>query len=210
MRKTTYLGITIFLIIFLSISFSCCAADMPSTIKECEDAIEVNNKKIEQCEAIKTQLHITAEVMRQQEFYDEAFVETLSAKWSAQNEYQNSMITLNEQLYTQIEELKKPKLKYIGDFKITYYCTENYHHICNNGDATKTATGTRPTPGRTIAVDPRKIPYGTKVVIDGHTYIAEDCGGAIKGNRIDICTRTHSEAIKKGTRKNVPVYIVVE
>ena len=33
--------------------------------------------------------------------------------------------------------------------------------------------------GQTIAVDPRVIPCGTKVIIGGHIFTAEDCGGAI-------------------------------
>ena len=40
--------------------------------------------------------------------------------------------------------------------------------------------------GQTIAVDPRVIPCGTKVIIGGHIFTAEDCGGAIQGNHIDI------------------------
>ena len=46
---------------------------------------------------------------------------------------------------------------------------------------TITATGTKPKWG-TIAVDPRVIPYGTKVYIPqfNMTFVAEDCGGAIK------------------------------
>lgn len=83
-------------------------------------------------------------------------------------------------------------------FIITAYCGENYPHICNNGDASTTATGTTPTANRTIAVDPTVIPYGTKVIIDGKTYIAEDCGGAIKGNRIDMFFNTHEEALQYG------------
>lgn len=86
----------------------------------------------------------------------------------------------------------------LGEYKITYYCKENYPHICNDGDATKTATGTMPTAGRTIAVDPDVIPYGTEVIIDGHTYVAEDCGGSINGNRIDIVVDTHEEALQCG------------
>lgn len=88
----------------------------------------------------------------------------------------------------------------LGEFVLTAYCYENYPHICNNGDATSTATGTKPTEGRTIAVDPRVIPYGTEVVINDHTYIAEDTGGAIKGNRIDICFASHDEALRFGKR----------
>lgn len=62
-----------------------------------------------------------------------------------------------------------------------------------------TATGTKATAGRTVAVDPSIIPYGTKLIINGNTYIAEDCGGAIKGaNRIDIFFNTHEEALQFG------------
>ena len=61
--------------------------------------------------------------------------------------------------------------------------------------------------GRTIATDPSVIPAGSKVVIDGHTYIAEDTGGGIKGNRIDIYFDTHQEALNWGVQtKEVKVY----
>lgn len=68
--------------------------------------------------------------------------------------------------------------KYIGEFKITYYW------LAENGRST--STGALATEGRTIAVDPNVIPYGSEVLINGHVYIAEDCGGAVKGNLIDI------------------------
>lgn len=177
-----------------------------------ETKIKENNLKIQQCEDIKKQLHITAEIIRKQEFYDKDFVQSLSDKWHAQNNLQEVLLNENKALQLKVETLKKEieSRKYIGNFTITHYCTENYHHICNNGNALITATGTVPTPGRTIAVDPKKIPYGTQVVIDGHTYIAEDCGGAIKGNKIDICIATHKEALQMGVRRNVPVYIIKE
>jgi len=101
----------------------------------------------------------------------------------------------------------KSNKTYMGQYKITFYCIENYPHICNNGDSTYTATMTYPTPGRTIAVDPKVIPYKSKVEIDGHTYIAEDCGGAIKGNRIDIVVATHDEALRKGIQYK-EVYLI--
>lgn len=96
----------------------------------------------------------------------------------------------------------------IGYATVTYYCCEKYPHICNGGPPYQTATGTTPTPGRTIAVDPRQIPLGTHVIIDGHEYIAEDTGGAIDNLDIDIAVATHAEALAKGTRYNVPVYNV--
>lgn len=100
------------------------------------------------------------------------------------------------QIESNIVDVKEPKS--IGVCKLTAYCKENYPHICNNGDSTKTATGTTPTPGRTVAVDPSKIPYGSEVIINGHTYIAEDCGGAITGNKVDILFTTHQEALNFG------------
>ena len=54
------------------------------------------------------------------------------------------------------------------------------------------------TTNRTIAVDPSQIPYGSKVVINGQVYVAEDCGGAIRTNCIDVYVATHAEAEQKG------------
>ena len=103
--------------------------------------------------------------------------------------------------------------KYEGagnDFIITHYCIENYPHICNDGDSSKTASGTTPTPGRTIAVDPKLIPYGSYVKIDNHIYVAEDCGSAIQAHRIDIVVEKHAEALQLGKIFNKSVYIFEE
>lgn len=64
----------------------------------------------------------------------------------------------------------------------------------NGGMGTwKTATGTTPLEGRTVAVDPSLIPLNSKVFIEcpdypsvTGVYIAEDTGGAIKEKRVDI------------------------
>lgn len=98
----------------------------------------------------------------------------------------------------------------LGVFKLSAYCNENYPHICNDGDSSTTATGTTPTVGRTVATDPSIIPYGSEVIINGHTYIAEDCGGAIKGNRIDILFATHQEALNFGIQYAEVSYIPKE
>ena len=102
-------------------------------------------------------------------------------------------------------DCSEQKLKSIGTFKITYYCS---CEICcgkNGGKITK--SGTNPTVGRTIAVDSSIIPIGTKVVIDGNTYIAEDTGSAVVGNVIDIYKASHEEAVNLG-RQEKEVFIV--
>lgn len=71
---------------------------------------------------------------------------------------------------------------------------------CSDGYGRATATGKTATAGRTIAVDPKIIPYGSKVTINGNTYIAEDCGGGIKGAKVDIFFDTHAETLKWGKR----------
>lgn len=86
----------------------------------------------------------------------------------------------------------------LGTFKITHYCCEQYPHICNAGPPYKTATGTHPHVGG-CAVDPSIIPLGSYIKINGVVYHAEDTGGAIDGNRIDLVVATHNEALSKGT-----------
>lgn len=77
---------------------------------------------------------------------------------------------------------------------------------------TVTASGTvarRNSSGNSsIAVDPRVIPLGTKLYVEGYGYAtAEDTGGAIKGNTIDLYYNTNAEASSWGV-KNVNVYFV--
>lgn len=84
----------------------------------------------------------------------------------------------------------------LGWFNLTAYCPCS--KCCGEYANGITATGTTATAGRTIAVDPKVIPYGTHVLINGHEYVAEDCGGRIKSNRIDIFFATHDEALQFG------------
>lgn len=70
-----------------------------------------------------------------------------------------------------------------------------------------TASGTRPQYG-VVAVDPRVIPLGTRMYIEGYGYAtALDTGGAIKGNRIDVFVESESDAHRWGVR-SVRVYLL--
>lgn len=95
--------------------------------------------------------------------------------------------------------------KSLGTFVITAYCTCRICCGVYSGN-NRTASGTVPTSNRTIAVDTSVIPFGTRVVINGQVYVAEDRGGAIKGNRIDMFFMTHKEALNWG-RKSMEVYL---
>ncbi|MCJ8172376.1 3D domain-containing protein [Clostridium botulinum] len=75
-----------------------------------------------------------------------------------------------------------------------------------------TASGEKPNRNpngySTIAVDPRVIPWGARVYVEGYGYaIAHDTGGDIKGNRIDLFMNSEAECNSWG-RRSVKVYIL--
>jgi len=88
------------------------------------------------------------------------------------------------------------KEMYVSATAYTAYC---------NGCSGVTATGInlRANPNlKVIAVDPRVIPLGTKVWVEGYGYaVAGDTGGAIKGNRIDVFVASKEEAYRFGRRQ---------
>lgn len=127
---------------------------------------------------------------------------------------EESLKSTNEELEIAnaiINDLKNEEyhLVYLGNYSITHYCTEKYNHICGTGNGI-TSTGTTVTAGRTVAVDPNVIPYGTKIYIEGYGWrVAEDCGGAINGRRIDVAVDTHVNADAMG-RNNSGVWVLVK
>ncbi len=109
----------------------------------------------------------------------------------------------------------EPELESLGEFTLTAYCpcvsccgewSAEHSSRVGTDYIQKTASGTIPTAGRTIGVDPTVIPFGTVVVINGHEYVAEDRGGAINGNKIDIFFEDHNEALEFG-RQTAEVFI---
>lgn len=109
--------------------------------------------------------------------------------------------TDDEEVYIEVLDVdvveQAPALVSLGRFKLTAYCPCKH---CSDNWGHQTSTGAIATEGRTVAVDPSVIPYGTVLIINGHEYIAEDCGGAIKGNKIDIFFESHEEALEFGVQ----------
>ena len=88
---------------------------------------------------------------------------------------------------------------------------DNKSGMCNDGTPDTTATNTKPKRG-TIAADPKRIPYGTKLYIPEYGHgIVEDTGSALRKDkdniRIDVYMDTYEEAIEWG-KKEMTIYII--
>lgn len=92
----------------------------------------------------------------------------------------------------------------MGRFRLTAYCP---CCDCSDDYYIKTATGTTAKQGRTIAVDPDVIPYGSQVLIGDTVYIAEDCGSRVVGDVIDIYFDDHSDVEEFGV-KHCDIWII--
>ena len=93
---------------------------------------------------------------------------------------------------------------FLGEYKLTGYCP--CEKCCGRwafdrpDNVVYGASGEELKAGYSIAVDPSVIPYGTEVVINGVICRADDCGGAIKGNQIDVYFNDHKEALEFGVQ----------
>lgn len=193
-KKTTIILFT-FLALIAIIFFE---AEVVNASKK--EKYDNNEVRISQIGDIKEQLHTLATLVRNESVSNNGFDKILSNKWAEYDKIQNELINENQQIQNEVHSSKT----FLGYFKITHYCP------CSkcNGGYTGTAIGTTIKPCVTIAVDPKVIPLRSKVEIDGNVHIAEDTGGAIRGNRIDVAVSSHSEAYRLGVRYNVPVYII--
>lgn len=87
----------------------------------------------------------------------------------------------------------------------TAYCSCT--KCCGKSDGI-TASGKKAKANHTIAVDKNVIPLGTKVLINGKQYVAEDTGSAIIGNRIDIYFDSHEQALEWG-RQQIEIEVLL-
>lgn len=114
--------------------------------------------------------------------------------------------------------VSQPQYISLGEFLVTAYCS---CYICceenalnrpvdeNGNEIVEGAIGQVLTSGYSIAVDPSIIPFGTKVYFDGKEHLAQDRGGLIKGNHIDLYLSDHQTA-KEWGKKYFEVFVLVE
>jgi 3D (Asp-Asp-Asp) domain-containing protein len=162
---------------------------------------------------------ISQELKTIQNDYSIMFGELEITKENLQAEIANS-IKLNDAYNNKIQELaeinqtivdlKKDeyKLIYLGEFKLTAYCS---CEVCcgqwaidreldeNGNPIIYTASGNIAQVNHTIAVDPSVLPFGSEVYIPGYgIFVAEDSGYGVNGNHIDIYFESHEEAVSHG------------
>lgn len=123
------------------------------------------------------------------------------------------------QTETEVEPTSRTELVSMGTFTITAYCS---CEICCSSEWANNrpldeygnpivygASGEVLVSDYSIATDVGLIPYGETILINDQEYVAHDCGGAIKGNRIDIYMSSHEKALEWGVQ-NVEIFKVVE
>ena len=104
-----------------------------------------------------------------------------------------------ELMMEQQPDIQELPFKKLGKYSLSWYSPKELGK--EKPQELKTSTGKIPKEGRTIAVDPNVIPYGSIVYIQDYgVFIAEDCGSAIKQNRIDIFTSNYDYAISMGKK----------
>ena len=127
-------------------------------------------------------------------------------------------LATQKEVETEVETEMQPKLVSMGTFRVTAYCS---CHLCCGEFAENRpvdeygnpivygASGEELVADYSIATDVGLIPYGETILINDQEYVAHDCGGAIKGNRIDIYMSTHEMALEWGVQ-NIEIFKVVD
>ncbi|MBE3035688.1 MAG: hypothetical protein IMZ70_01190 [Candidatus Atribacteria bacterium] len=166
---------------------------------------EVYDRVLRKSEEKKIQLEATQKDQQDEQKKLEATLQkgnTLLEK--AKGERSSVQKTLAD-IRARIAEIQPQGINLAGEWKVVataYYAGGGGL----NGDGV-TATGLRARKG-IVAVDPRLIPLGTKLYIEGYGQaLAADTGGWIKGDRVDLCFDSLDECYRYGRRK-IYVYLV--
>lgn len=165
---------------------------------------DLNNvsSSIEEQVSVKDSAHQIANHARK---IGDSTIETMAQeRWVEANNLHIVLVSKRKELEATIQNIES-KYRFLDTFKITHYADVPQSQGRWVG---QTATGAKPTVGKTIAVDPKVIPLGSTVHIEGYgTYTAQDTGGAIKGNKIDVLVSDYPTAMSMGV-KYAKVYVI--
>ncbi len=115
----------------------------------------------------------------------------------SQEFWQEHSESLSCQLLDKENEQSPIQLEDKGEFKLTFY---HEHNRTKNGAVTQV--------GVTVAVDPAVIPLGSYIYIEGlGVFVAQDTGGKVKGNVIDVFVSSKDEAKYRGV-DSAKVYVL--
>ena len=187
-------------IIISSVEVNCVGInDSPNREMLKAEIIENSIKNLKEIEIIEID-EIEDETKTVEEEKKEAKEAIITTKVEDKNSKSKKIETTNNE---EVQKAKDDSKRSLGIFELTAYCgcsrccnqyAENRPVDENGKEIVYGSIGKVLTQGISIAVDPKVIPYDTKVVIDNHEYIAHDTGGLIKGNKIDVYFIDHQEA----------------
>lgn len=121
--------------------------------------------------------------------------------------YLDMIEEVNNKIYQDMQSKQEAKYQYIGTFLLTGY---DDCYLCQEEFIGTTALGVPPRENHTIAVDPKIIPLGTHVLINDVEYVAEDVGGGVNQNHIDIFVGSHAETFSDYCNGYAEVYLINE
>lgn len=135
----------------------------------------------------------------------EILLPRLSKLPEKQISYLDMLKEVNGKIYQDMQSKQKTKYQYIGTFLLTGY---DDCYLCQEEFVGTTALGVPPRENHTIAVDPKIIPLGSHVLINDIEYVAEDVGGGVKQNHIDIFVGSHAETFSDYCNGYAEVYLI--
>lgn len=97
---------------------------------------------------------------------------------------------------SQAEAVPEEHWESLGTFKISHYCA---CRRCSGKWGHRTSSGATCQEGVTVAVDPRVLPEGAEIYIEGYgNRIVQDTGGGVRGRHIDVFYEDHQECLDRG------------
>lgn len=201
MKARTIKSITLIIVILTMISstfivgngISTSPLEVDTLINNLNNDISNLDYQINECVTNQDNAHTMAEAARQLDFDEQhEIIKTAKEIYSDNYETLVKLKSDKAELIRQKSELESSQ-SYIGTFKLTGYCPCSI--CCGKWANGITASGKIAVEGITVAADPKVIPLGTRIYIEGlGERIVQDTGGAIKKNKLDIYVSSHSKA----------------